>query len=335
MVGHGVKSTRLPVFCARYFPADTNPDTYLNMKKIPVIAIQLIHIQGPLKGEIQEFLDPSISIGRHPSCDVVFPVDITIISRRHATITREGNRFKLVDQSSNGTYVNGRRVREAYLKDGDVLIFAEGGPKVSFLTKPVEGDAIVPDIKVPEPSPQPDVHAAAAPGADPVQHFREERPRAASSPAVPGARVETMRVPVVIQYGPTLRDFKQVPVTIGKGPDCDFIMESPGMAHEHARIFFSGEQYWVQDLTGRQSILINNRAISSQAPLNPKDRLTLFHGGPEFRFLGQGRLAEIVETAPCEPPPPAAAEEDGEAEKPQPEKSGKKSISFFKKILNR
>ncbi len=296
------------------------------MKQIPVIAIQLIHIQGPLKGEIQEFLNPSISIGRHPSCDVVFPVDVTVISRRHATITREGNRFKLVDQSSNGTYLNGKRVQEAYLKDGDVLIFAEGGPKVSFLTKSIKGDS--PDFYS-------TVSAASTEKADIAPHAQAQPSQTASPAPVPDARVETMRVPLVIQYGPTLRDFKQVPVTIGKGPDCDFTMAYPGIAHQHAQIFYSREQYWIKDLTGRQSILVNNQAISSQAPLNPQDRLTLLSGGPEFRFLGDGRLAEIVESAPREPSSPVTAGDNITAEKPHPEKSGKKSVSFFKKILNR
>ena len=102
------------------------------------IAVQLVHIQGPLTGEIQEFSEPVISIGRHPSCHVHFPKDLTIISRKHAAIIREGNRFKLTDQSTNGTFVNGKGVKNAYLKDGDILTFAKGGPKVSFLTKMME-----------------------------------------------------------------------------------------------------------------------------------------------------------------------------------------------------
>ena len=57
----------------------------------PAIVVQLVHIEGPLKGEIQEFLEPEISIGRHPSCQVQFPKDLTIISRKHGQIIREGN----------------------------------------------------------------------------------------------------------------------------------------------------------------------------------------------------------------------------------------------------
>ena len=69
--------------------------------------VQLVHIKGPFKGEIQEFLDNEIFIGRHPSCHVQSPNQLAIISRRHAQIIREGNRFKLVDQSANGTVLNG------------------------------------------------------------------------------------------------------------------------------------------------------------------------------------------------------------------------------------
>ena len=118
------------------------------MANIPVIVIQLIHIEGPLKGEIQDFSDPEISIGRHSSCHVRFPKDLRIISREHARIIREGNRFKLMNLSQNGTYLNGKRIPEGYLKDGDVLMFAQGGPKVSFLTRIEEGRPAV-DISTP------------------------------------------------------------------------------------------------------------------------------------------------------------------------------------------
>ncbi len=105
------------------------------MKRPPVIVVQLIHIQGPLKGEIQDFSESAILIGRLPSCHLRFPNDLAYISRKHAEIVREGNQFKLIDHSANGTFVNGKKVKETYLKDGDVLTFSEGGPKVSFLTQ--------------------------------------------------------------------------------------------------------------------------------------------------------------------------------------------------------
>ena len=146
------------------------------MKRPPTIIVQLVHIQGPLKGQIQEFSDPEIVIGRKPSCHLRFPVDLTIVSREHATIIREGNRFRVVDKSANGTFVNGKRIKEAYLKDGDVMSFAEGGPKVSFLTQMREAPLAPPQPEqAPPPRPDPQLPP-------------EPEPRGTAEQAVPPPR---------------------------------------------------------------------------------------------------------------------------------------------------
>ena len=57
-------------------------------------------------------------IGRSSACDV--PLDDASASRRHAELRRRGGETVLVDlDSTNGTLVNGRRVREAPLRAGD------------------------------------------------------------------------------------------------------------------------------------------------------------------------------------------------------------------------
>ena len=297
------------------------------MKKAPAIIIQLVHIHGPLKGEIQEFSDNEISIGRHPSCQVRFPKDLAIISRNHARIIREGNRFKLVDQSTNGTYLNGSKITEAILKDGDILLFAEGGPKVSFLTKLGESpSAQVPPSKIPPTRPtspppsQPSKPATPAPIPPQVQE--------------PEISEEKAQMPLIIQYGPTLRSFRELPVTVGKNPDCDFSIDHRGILDRHAQFFFSQGQYWVKDLTGKNQITIDGLPVSSQAALQPENRLSLSSSGPVFRFLGSGRLAEIEET-PLEktdiPPPAPEAPSSPEKKKIAPPKAAKKILDkFFK-----
>ena len=46
-----------------------------------------------------------------------------MVSRRHAIVhQRAGERRILDDRSANGTFVNGRRVTEAELRDGDVVV---------------------------------------------------------------------------------------------------------------------------------------------------------------------------------------------------------------------
>jgi uncharacterized RDD family membrane protein YckC len=63
---------------------------------------------------------PALSIGRDPANDLVLPD--AMVSRRHAVIEQRGVQFFLRDcNSSNGSLVNGDRVSECGLKDGDLV----------------------------------------------------------------------------------------------------------------------------------------------------------------------------------------------------------------------
>lgn len=55
----------------------------------------------------------TISIGRDTNCDIVMNDSTDVISRRHAllNITPSG-KMSIIDQSSNGTYVNGIRISQ-------------------------------------------------------------------------------------------------------------------------------------------------------------------------------------------------------------------------------
>lgn len=66
--------------------------------------------------------DHTVVLGRLPECDITL-VD-TNVSRRHAEIRPRGDRFVVVDLgSTNGSKVNGIRVAERELVDGDELTF--------------------------------------------------------------------------------------------------------------------------------------------------------------------------------------------------------------------
>lgn len=64
----------------------------------------------------------AITIGRHPNNDICLP--FTSVSRMHGRIEIREGRFYIIDlDSSNGTYVNGRRATQSTLTDGDILTF--------------------------------------------------------------------------------------------------------------------------------------------------------------------------------------------------------------------
>ena len=61
------------------------------------------------------------------------------VSREHAELYRRGNIWSIRDLgSTNGTQVNGKRVRESFLSDGDILTIAETESHVRRLV----GDAV-------------------------------------------------------------------------------------------------------------------------------------------------------------------------------------------------
>lgn len=80
------------------------------------------------------FLTKEVStIGRSPQCDVV--IDSKAISRLHARIERNGPRYLLHDaHSANGTFVNGRRLREPHvLQDEDQIGLSQPAPLLVFV----------------------------------------------------------------------------------------------------------------------------------------------------------------------------------------------------------
>jgi adenylate cyclase len=81
-------------------------------------------------GKIGEFpLGEKTSLGRHPN-NTLRLVDREV-SKEHCTIERVGVTFLLRDlNSSNGTFVNGRKVRELRLRDGDEI--ALGNSRLVF-----------------------------------------------------------------------------------------------------------------------------------------------------------------------------------------------------------
>jgi pSer/pThr/pTyr-binding forkhead associated (FHA) protein len=60
-------------------------------------------------------------IGRSPAADIVF--DDASVSRRHAVVTKRGEKTVILDDRSlNGVQVNGVRVSEQELADGDMVL---------------------------------------------------------------------------------------------------------------------------------------------------------------------------------------------------------------------
>jgi hypothetical protein len=80
-----------------------------------------IEIQGPDRALMIPLGEQPIHVGRGLAAEL--RLDENSVSRRHAIIVpRPAGARILDDRSANGTFVNGRRVQQADLRNGDVVV---------------------------------------------------------------------------------------------------------------------------------------------------------------------------------------------------------------------
>jgi S1-C subfamily serine protease len=97
------------------------------------LTAELRVLSGALAGAIHK-VQRDVIVGRRADADLRFdPQRDLEVSSRHALIGHDGGRWFVRDLgSTNGTFVNGTRVREAPLHDGDRIMFGWQGPEVVF-----------------------------------------------------------------------------------------------------------------------------------------------------------------------------------------------------------
>jgi hypothetical protein len=110
------------------------------------MSIKFSFMSGSLSGGTKDLDKSRITIGRGAGNDVRFDPKVDLdASKNHAEITFEDGKYWLTDlNSTNGTYVNGKRINRTLLKSGDQVEFGKGGPKAGV-------DIIIPGMAGAEP----------------------------------------------------------------------------------------------------------------------------------------------------------------------------------------
>jgi Inner membrane component of T3SS, cytoplasmic domain len=87
----------------------------------PVDPGRYIEIQGPERALLIPLSSEVMHIGRGLSAGL--RLDDASVSRRHAILVPRPTGARILDdRSANGTFVNGRRVQQAELQGGDVIV---------------------------------------------------------------------------------------------------------------------------------------------------------------------------------------------------------------------
>ncbi len=69
---------------------------------------------------------------------------------------------------------------------------------------------------------------------------------------------------------------QQRDAVIGREGFCDIVLMKRTVSRKHARVFFDGRQYQVEDLGSAHGTFLNGRRVSKATPLNDGDRINIF-----------------------------------------------------------
>ncbi|WP_328429871.1 ABC transporter ATP-binding protein/permease [Streptomyces sp. NBC_00443] len=176
-------------------------------------------------------------VGRDPLCDIV--IDDARVSWHHAVLRPGADHWTLADENStNGTYTEGHRIREWDVGPGTVIRFGNpsDGPRAVLQDRP-------------------------APAAAP------ERPSAISMPGLTG----TFRRPTSVRPLPTRA------VRIGRAADNDLVIDDLVVSRHHAELHALPDgTYEIADLGSHNRTYLNGAPVTT-APIGPGDIVGIGH----------------------------------------------------------
>jgi ABC transport system ATP-binding/permease protein len=237
-------------------------------------------------------------VGRLPDCDLV--VDATAVSGRHCRLTQTDQGFLIEDlQSSNGTFVNGTRIKivTPVTKSDRITLgrntplpwprdASDGDGKVISIGRDPENDVV---LDYPMISTR---HARVI-----LENGRATLEDLGSTNGTaighPEARVTTahlaetdvvyfgsFRVPATHLLGGKLGlgqephqslAFRSREMVFGRAPDCDQVLNYPNISGRHARLSRSGGRLVLQDLGSTNGTFVNGQRVYEPTNVQPGD----------------------------------------------------------------
>ena len=245
-------------------------------------------VKGPAAGSRIELGPGPFLIGRTEEGDGSLAGDPEI-SRRHAELSDVDGEWLIEDlDSTNGTFVNGRRIDEPTpLRPGDTL-------KVGTTTLEVEGSAVGPEVTA-------------------VRQVATGQPTAARPVAMPPS-LEVVGGPA---EGSTLA-LEDGELVLGREAEGEGRLgDDPELSRRHARVTETDGGLVIEDLGSTNGTLVNGTRIESATTLHPGDTVELgtsqlkLRGGavppPEEAPGPEVTAARAVPDRPAAPAEPADA----------------------------
>ena len=189
-----------------------------------------------------------ITIGRDPACEVT--LDDPSISRQHARLHHHANRVEIENLSqTNPAYVRGNPVLgRVELVPGDVIEL--GNVRVEIEIAPVK-----PCPHCGKPLARP--NAAFCPACGKPQRAVPAR----DTQITPSAR--TLIIQVAGAATPVEFALERSPITLGRAPNNDVVIDHPFVSANHARLDLIGAEYRITDLGSLNGLLLNGARVAA------------------------------------------------------------------------
>ena len=221
----------------------------------------------------------AVTIGRSPRSgnDIVVDTDGQI-SKKHARIEmdRDGQ-FTIYDlESTNGTRVNGRRVDNRLLHDGDEIVL--GVTRLMFQISGAQQSQELNSASAP-------VKSSGAFGGAAAQ-FQNGSDSGSSLPPTRILRPRNARL-ILIDASADIDSFLLASETlIGRGVTNDIVLPDRSIATRHARIVHDGSGYNLEPLDRSAATAVNGKSIIPGDQISLKDGDALNLGDLQLRFEG-------------------------------------------------
>ncbi|MER8089805.1 FHA domain-containing protein [Streptomyces sp. NPDC094048] len=260
-------------------------------------------------------LDPSRSytLGRDPQGDLT--IDDARVSWRHATISWGGRSWFIEDHgSTNGTYVQGRRIQQLEIGPGSAVHLgnATDGPRLSIgaaagapqapVQQSQQGGAGWPGQQAPVPQQhQPQQGWQQAPQGQPQQPQQPHVPQQQGRANTPGAGGPGGAAGAPSVYGDrsptTFHQFALGRVMrIGRALENELVVSDLQVSRHHAEFHATPDgRFEIRDLGSHNGTYVNGQPLSKSgsAFIGPNDIVGVGHS--TFRLVGD-RLEEFVDT---------------------------------------
>ncbi len=229
-----------------------------------------------------EFAGEILGIGRDLDMDIRIRADDGLVSRRHAVVRRNGNRFELIDQQSfNGTLLNGQRIlATSLLADGDQIQLGRGGPVLHFRDRQ---NPAAQNARTPERAAVPATMAA------PVHVVNNAQP-ASGQPSFAGRRASEAagQSPMVVH------SFEgNAPITIGRADDINVRLDGLQISNYHARVTKSNGAVFIEDTGSTNGVYVNGTRIKSRVQIGSGDTVQI---GPFLLLADPGQGLAVLDT---------------------------------------